>query len=205
MLNKLKSLKNAFTLTEVLVATLISSIVLWFIFVYLSDMSTWIQETKSEVIMMSRVYDFTHKLENFRNIYTSWAILVDNTSTWSDVFIMKDISWKNGILMWVVNVSNNKLDTDTTLYADRWIWFRKLSEYELWEISSNVNFIYDYIFQEDNIYSDIKVQEFNLTSYNSWTIFELGLTYDLNYQVNLIWQFWADLPKWWLKKINIDF
>lgn len=205
MLNKQKNLKNAFTLTEVLVATLISGLILWYIFVFLWDMSTGIVETKKEVIAMSRIYELSHTINNYRNIYTTWSILVNNTWTWSDVFLMKDNEWKNGVLLWVVNIWDNKLDTDNTRYDDRWIWFRKLSEFELWEISTNTWVIYDYVFQEDQIFSDLKTQDLVFLSYNSWTIYDMSLIYNLDFQANLIWQYWADLPKDSLKKLNIDF
>lgn len=197
--------KQAFTLTEVVVATLISSIVLWFIFIFLWDISSGIIDTKREIILMSHFYDFSYKLNNLRNVYTTGSILVDNTGTWSDVFLMKDISGQNWVLFWVVNIADMKLETDNTVYDDRWVWFRKLSSNELAEVDTNVDFIYDYVFQEDQVFSDLKVQDLNIVSYNSGSIYDLNMSLNLDFQNSLIWQYWADLPRDDLKKFNIDF
>lgn len=202
---KLKPSILAFTLAEVVIASLISGIILSLIFIFLWDISNWIVDSKNETILMSRLYDFSNKLNNYRNIYTTWAILINNTSTWSDVFLMRDVTWTNGILLWTVKLENQKLDTDNTIYADKWVWFRKVSSSELALIDSDVNNVYDFIFLDDQIYTDLKVQDMILESYNSWAIYDLSLVVDMNFQNSLVWQFWQDLPRDNLKKINLDF
>ncbi|MDD2870502.1 MAG: prepilin-type N-terminal cleavage/methylation domain-containing protein [Candidatus Gracilibacteria bacterium] len=197
--------KQAFTLTEVVVATLISSIVLGFIFIFLGDISGGIVDTKREIILMSHFYDFSYKLNNLRNVYTTGSILVDNTGTGSDVFLMKDISGQNGVLFGVVNIADMKLETDNTVYDDRGVGFRKLSSNELAEVDTNVDFIYDYVFQEDQVFSDLKVQDLNIVSYNSGSIYDLNMSLNLDFQNSLIGQYWTDLPRDDLKKFNIDF
>lgn len=196
---------SAFTLPEVVIATFISWIVLSFIFIFLWDISSWISESKKETILMSDFYDFTYKLNNYRNVYITWWIIVDNTSTWSDVFLMQDITWENGILIWPVNLDDNKLDIDNTIYNNRWIWFRKLSTQEISEVNIDVNNIYNYMFQNDNIYSDLKVHDMSFNSYNSWSIYEINVSINMDFQNSLIWQYWFDLPRNNLKKFNIDF
>ena len=198
-------IKKAFTLVEVFIATFISSIVLSFIFIFLSDISSWILDTKNEIIFMWHFYDFTYKLNNYRNIYTTWSILVNNTSTWSDIFIFKDESWTSALLLWPVKLSNNKLYTDNTIYEDRWIWFKKLSATELSDLATNLNNIYDFHFQDDQIYSDLKLQDLSFESYDSWKIYDMNLTLNPYFQINLVWQYWVDLAKDDLKIFNIDF
>lgn len=197
--------KLAFTLAEVVIASLISSIILSLIFIFLWDISNWIVDTKNETILMSRLYEFSNKINNYRNIYTTWSILINNTSTWSDVFLMRDATWTNGVLLWTVKLENKKLDTDNTIYADKWVWFRKLSSSELALVDSDVNNVYDFIFQDDQIYTDFKAQDMILESYNSWAIYDLSLVVDMNFQNSLVWQFWQDLPRDNLKKFNLDF
>jgi hypothetical protein len=189
----------------VMLATFISTIVMGFIFIFLSDISSWIVDTKNEVLFMWKLYDFSYKLNNYRNVYNTWWILINNTSSWSDVFILKDIEWNNAIILWTVRLSDKKLYTDNTIYEDRWIWFRRLSTTEQTEIVTNIANIYDYIFQEDQIYTDLKVQDLSFSSYNSWTIYEMNLNLDTSFNSSLIWQYWVDLPKDSLKILNIDF
>ena len=197
--------KIAFSMSEVIVATFISAIVLSFIFIFLSNISDWIANTKKEAKIISSFYDFTYKLNNYSNIYTSGSILINNSWTWSDVFLMKDIEWENGILFWAINIDDLKIDTDTTIYENRVVWYRKISSDELADIDSDINNVYDYIFHEDNIFHDLKVYDFILISYNSWTIFDLSMIVNLDFQNSLVWQSWADLPREDFKKFNIDF
>lgn len=196
---------KAFTLPEVVIATFISWIILSFIFIFLSDISSWISDSKKETVLMYDFYDFTYKLNNYRNVYITWWIIVDNTSTWSDVFLMRDVTWENWILIWAVNLADNKLDTDNTIYENRWIWFRKISNEELLDIDMDVSNIYELIFQDDNIFSDLKLQDLSFESYNSWEIFEINVLINKDFQNNLVWQYWNDLPRDNLKKFNIDF
>lgn len=196
--------KKAFTLSEVVIATFISSIVLSFIFIFLSDMVEGINETKEEVRVVSSFYDFTNKLNNYRNVYITWSILIE-TSSWSDIFLMEDYSWENGILIWPVKLFDNQLTSENTVYEEKAIWFRKISSTELAEIDLNRDIIYDYSFQDDQIFSDLKIQDIIILSYNSWSLFDFRLVVDTNFQIALLWQLRADLPRDSLKKFNINF
>jgi len=197
-------IKKAFTFSEIVVATFISMIVMSFIFIFLSDTIEAIWNTKDDVDMISSFYDFTNKLHNFRNIYITWWILVE-TSTWSDIFLMRDFSWENGILLWPVKLDSSYLYIDNTTYEEKWIWFRKISSTELVSIDADVNIIYDLSFQEDQIFSDIKIHDFILIEYNSWDIFELGLIVDSDFQINLAWKLISEVPKDSQQRFNIDF
>lgn len=196
--------KKAFTLTEVVIATFISAMILSFIFIFIVNIVDSISNVKTEVNIMSSFYDFNNKINNLRNVYITWWILIE-TSTWSDVFLMKDFTWENGILIGPVKLSNNKLETDNLVYEAKWIWFRKLSSSEIIEIETNINLVYDYLFQKDQIFFDLKLQDLVLISYNSWEIYNLGLVVDLNFQNSLIWQMRQNLPKDSLRRFNIDF
>lgn len=206
-INKWKILSfniNAFTLVEILISTFISIIVLSFIFLFLSSTMNSIWSNKNEIDWLASFYDFTNKINNLRDIYSSWWILVE-TSTGSDVFLMQDISWENWILIWPVKISSNQLLIDNSIYENKWIWFRKVSSDELIDINSNVDIIYDYIFHDDQIFSDIKIQDFILVWYNSWTIFDLSIIFDLDFKDTLVWQPWINLPRDSLKRFNINF
>ncbi len=201
-----KNIKKAFTLTEVLIASAISTIVLGFIFIFLANMVEWIGHTKKEVAIFSAFYDFTNKLNNYRNVYVSWSILTE-TLSWSDVFLMRDASWQDGMLFWPVNLSDNKIDitNSTTIYKNTWIWFRRVSALELAEIDLDTNEIFDYIFQNDQIYPDLKVKNLVLKSYNSWTIINMDLLLNINFNNWLVWTSWSEIPKDYLRNFNIDF
>ncbi len=205
LINYKNNIFKAFTLTEVVIASFISSMVLSFIFIFLLDITNWINNNKNEINVLSQFYDFSYKLNNLRNVYLTWWIIIDNTSTWSDVFLMRDLSWNNWILLGVIKLTDKKLDTDILKYEDRWIWFRKLSSSELLEIDNDINKIYDFTFFDDQIYYDLKIQDLEIFSYNSWSIYEMNLLINMDFNINLVWQNWNNLPRDNLKKININF
>jgi type II secretory pathway pseudopilin PulG len=66
-----RNFKKAFTITEVIVATFISSLVMSFIFIFIFDVVDGIREAKDEVEYLEAVYDFTNQLNVHRNLYIS--------------------------------------------------------------------------------------------------------------------------------------
>lgn len=197
-------IKKAFTLPEIMIATFISVIILSFIFVFIWNIMIWISGTKNEIEVMSSFYDFTNKLNNYRNVYITWWILVDSITD-SDVFLLEDIQWENGILIWPIDINDRTLNLDTTQYYNKWLGFRKISSTELADIDLNINNIYNYTFQSDQIFSDLKLQNMVLIEYNSWSVYDLTLTVNIDYQSSLIGQKWSELPIDTLRKFNINF
>jgi hypothetical protein len=117
---------------------------------------------------------------------------------------MKDTKWLKWVLVWPVNLQDFKLDNDNTVYENKWLWFRKLNEAELIAVELDPQIVFDYSFHKDQIFSNLKVQDFIAISYNAWTITNIHLILDLNFQTSLIWQLWSELPKDSLIRLNID-
>ena len=199
-------LKKWFTFVEIIVATSISVTIMTFIFIFLIDTTDNIWDSKRNVSTLSAFYDFSNKLYNYRSIYLTWWILIDNpTSTWSDVFLMQDYDWQNGILVWPVKIWDSQLYLDNTLYENKWIWFRALSSIELVAITTDSWAIYDLKFQEDQIFSDINIHDFSLTEYNSWTIYELRLLVETDFQITFVPQLLSEISKETQKVFIINF
>jgi hypothetical protein len=175
-----------------------------FVFIFLSNILDWISETNEEVKVLSSFYDFTNKINNYHNVYKTWWILVDNIDG-SDIFLMEDLLWQNGVLIGPINLLDSKLDTNNVVYQNKWVWFRKISSTELSEIEADNNVIYTYEFQKDQIFSDLKTKDLIIISYNSWSVYDLSLIVDLNFHTSLVWQLWENLPKNTLRKFNINF
>ena len=203
-----KQLKNAFTLTEVLVATFIWTIILWFIFVFLGDIMNNISESKKEIIVLSNYLDFSNKLNNYVDVYNTGTILIDNAEdVWTDLFIMKSPSWDSGLLLWVVNLINYQLDLDNTSYKNTWLWFRYLSSQELQDIeaSSGSIVVYWYLFQKDKVYDELNIKDMQINLYNWWYIHEINLSINIDYKSWLQWVLWKNIPESTLIKFNLDF
>ena len=64
---------------------------------------------------------------------------------WSDIFLMEEPSWENGILFWPVKLSDSKLNTDITTYENKWLGFRRVSSEEMAAIDIDPNIIYTYL------------------------------------------------------------
>lgn len=205
MVQNLKNnIKKAFSISEVIVATFISVIILSFIFVFISNIISWISTINQEVKILSSFYDFTNKVNNYRNVYISWSILVDNIGS-SDVFLMKDVTWENGILIWPVSLINRKLDLWTIYYKNKWVWFRKVSTSEIANIETDVNVIYNYEFHSDQIFWELKAKEMSFVSYNWWKIYDLFLYVDVDYQSSMVGLRRDSIPKDKLRRFNINF
>jgi hypothetical protein len=61
-----------------------------------------------------------------------------------------------------------------------------MSKDELTSVELNPETVFDLIFQKDQIFSDLKVQDFVLISYNSGEIFNLSLVLDLDFNIGLV-------------------
>ncbi|MFK7780063.1 MAG: hypothetical protein QM490_02850, partial [Candidatus Gracilibacteria bacterium] len=153
---------------------------------------------------LSSFYDFTNKLNNYRNVYITGGILIDNVDG-SDIFLIEDVLGKNGILFGPVRLYDSKLNVDNVVYENKGIGFRKISSAEMLEIEADVNVVYNYFFQKDQIFPNLKTQDMYFVKYNSGNIYDLTLILDLNFQISLVGQLWENLPKGTLRKYNINF
>jgi len=196
--------KKAFTFVELIISATISAIVLVFLLVFLWDVFNEMNVSQAETKNIIIFKDFSSQLNIYRNLYKSWSILVDNTSTWSDIIIMKSVDWKDAILLWVVNPNTLKIDTiPATYYKESVLWFRSLSNQELLDLQWNPNLAYNYIFQKDKLYYWLMIKDFQANIYSN--LIDLDLSINLYFNKELVWELWVNLPKIDLKKFNLDF
>lgn len=201
-----KKSNKAFSLTEVLVATFIWAIILWFISIFLWDILDNMSKSKKEIKALTTYFDFSNKLVNYKDIYNTWSIFIDNdTASWSDLFIMKNSLGDSWILFWVVNLTNYKIDLDNSTYKNTWIGFRYLSSDDINNIDNDQNLVYSLLFQKSNVYSDLNIKDMQITSYNSGSLFDMNLFVNVDYQNSLEWELWKNLPKDNLFKFNLNF
>lgn len=201
-----KKSNKAFSLTEVLVATFIWAIILWFISIFLWDILDNMSKSKKEIKALTTYFDFSNKLVNYKDIYNTWSIFIDNdTASWSDLFIMKNSLGDSWILFWVVNLTNYKIDLDNSTYKNTWIGFRYLSSDDINNIDNDQNLVYGLLFQKSNVYSDLNIKDMQIASYNSGSLFDMNLFVNVDYQNSLEWELWKNLPKDNLFKFNLNF
>lgn len=175
----------AFTFVELIVATTISAIVLlltfWFVANTIGEISYSIKHSKI-LISYNELFE---KLNNYRNVFLSWAVLIDNaTWMWNDVLLLSNLDSSDGVVFWVVNRDTMKLEQNARYlyYYEKVLWYRKLSQFELSELAWDKNKVYDYSFYEDKLFENLKIKDFQLSLYNSWTSFEGALQINLDYK-----------------------
>ena len=198
--------KNAFTLVELIVAILISSIILIGILIFLWDTMENIASSKANTRNLIAFSEFQNKLNSYKNIYSSWYILVDNNSnSWSDIFIMKNNNNDDWILISRIDLDTKKIIEDNKIYKYTPLWIRRISKQEINDINSNTWVIYDYKFQSDKIFYDLNLKDFQITSFNSGSINEFKLIINPYYLDRFNWTEWKEIPTKDLLNINIDF
>lgn len=206
----MKSFNNIwFTLIELVVSVFISSILLMGIFYFLS-------ENIEEIFLSNNKTSFYNDLNNFRekslyisNNYNSWVIFVNNNYwSWSDILLLTSKIKDDWYILWVVNREIMKLETWTILYNtyyNKVLWYTKVSSWEIANIYSSGWYIYNIAFNNDNLYNNLKIRDFQLDLYNSWSIINMDISFLLNYNNSLNNSNWIDLSWLELFKINLNF
>jgi len=201
-----KKIKKAFTLIELIVAILISAIVLSFILVFLWDTMDNIASGKSNTKILISFSEFQNKLSSYKNIYSTWYVLIDNdTSTWSDIFLMRNLDSTDWIIISRIDLDTKKIIEDNSVYKNSPIWIRRVSASELWDISSTPSIVNGYVFKNDKIYKDLILKDFQVNSYNSWYIDEFDMVINPYYINDFKWEIWENLKTDELLNLNINF
>ncbi len=201
--------KYGFTFVELVVAMFISSIVLTAVFYFIANSIDEITSSTKRTEFYNSFYEFRDKFLYFSNIYSSWNILVDNsTSSWSDIILLQNSMWTDGVLIWVVDQNIYRLESTAekyNQYYNKSPWYRRLSEYEINLVKTNSGAIYDIEFTKNNTYDKVTVRDFQVYWYNSWTILNVDLTLMSDINESLVWQTWDNLRWQEFFKFNLNF
>ena len=166
--NKTSNIKSkilAFTLLELIVSLLIWTIVLIYTFSFVWDTIAELSKSNRQSKILSSFYEFNTKLNNYRNLFVSSEILIDN-DFWdgSDILLLRNPSNNLWVIFWVVNKNFMKLenisDYDTYYYKVLWYW--ELSNGELSDILSNPSNAYNYTFYSDKLFDGFTLKDFQL-------------------------------------------
>lgn len=198
-LYKKKAVLKWFTFVELIVSLFISSIVLIWVFYFISTNIEEITKSNNEIAFYNSLNDFREKMLYFSNVYGSWVV-IRNYETWtgSDTFIFKYDDDSEGIMVWVVPVELMKIETLTENYSkyyNKVLWYRKLSSSELYEISVDPEYVKTYTFFDDKIFKDLKIKDFQVDLYNSWAIINMDFVFIENYKKLYDWRSFDSL-KW---------
>lgn len=184
--------KKAFTIIELIISILISVILLWGIFYFLSDTILGIAKAGSQSRFLKDFYSFTTVLDTWNT-----EILHDNSQGTFDVALLESLDTTSGILIWVVDNATLRLSGTgrSGEYHNALLGYRSLSSFELSEISSNPDIVYEYDFFPDKLFYNFHLQDFQLQAFNSWATMEVMLSIFTEYRPDLEWDSWEIVPK----------
>ena len=174
-MNKIK----AFTLVELVVSIILSSIIFLFLMNFISKTFSEISYSNNKSKIIMEIYDFEDTIKNIREIYNSGAILKNNPSgTGSDILLLRTSILENKKEWYIIAmISNDLLTIDWNTNVDN-IWdkvlaYKKISSYELGLLSWDINEVYNFKFNRDKVFENIKLKDLQLEKYNTWAILRL--------------------------------
>lgn len=191
--------RRGFTLTELVIAVAISSIVLIIVFTFVVDTITNLSTTRSASEKITSFHDFSMQIKKYKNTYNTVSVIHNGTSTAGyDIIMLKDFTGSGWVLVWLVDPENMKLVKDNTYenYKKRVIWLRNITADNIVELQWDPNKAYDYNFYEDKIYEDLFTKDFQVELYNTGAIIEISvwIIFD-EYNVNFEGQKWNAIPE----------
>lgn len=190
--NHIDKNSNAFTIVELMVAIVISIILLWGIFYFMSETILGISRSSAQANFLKDFYWFTTVLDTW-----DLEILHDYSDESFDVWILKSLDNQSGILIGVVDADTMQLSRtgSVNMYHNSVLWYRSLSSTEILDINADADVIYDYDFFGNKLFQRFNLQDFQLLSYNTGATVELQLFISPSYSPGLHGQTWDSLPR----------
>ncbi len=191
-------IKKWFTLTELVISVVISATVLIFVFSFIADVLRELTLTNERAKVLSDMYEFNSRLKNYKSAFLTGSIVIDNAAnTGYDVLMLKNTIGTDGILVWVVDLSTKKLVPNTWywLYWKYAMAMRELTTQNIIDIGSSSAIVYSYTFYDDKIYKSLYVKDFQVTSFNTWAIYDLFFTFVIKFSQEFVNQSWNGLPQ----------
>lgn len=188
--------KNWFTFIELVVSVTISVVIFIIIFSFVVDAINNLTISNKKAIVLSNFYDIYDKIWDYRNIYISWSIIIDNPYwVWNDVALIKNNNNDKWLLFWVIDKDTMKIDSWSTYdkYTYKVFWYKQLNLSELYKVESNSWEVYNISFKGANIF-DTPIKTFHADLFNSWWVFLVDLELLIAYNKNLEWKSWSSIP-----------
>lgn len=188
-MQKNKNTYSWLSLVELIVATSISVIVLWWVMFFVSLALEEIGQNNQKNNYMNSFYELSTFLNTADvDIISIW---------WFDTWIVSWVDWEGGILIGVVHADTFELiqSSDIWTYLPMHIVIRELSEQELDTIQANPNNIQNIVFYPDQTLQEFYVHDFSIQDFWAWeittpnieNIYELQVSILTNFNFSLKW------------------
>ncbi len=189
----------AMTLVELIIAITISSIVLLFVVVYISDVLWLIWESRKSTSNFVELQKISQTLQDLKYKYPVASI---DDSTGEEVLILKNIQDTDGVVIWIIQSDTKNLSnvSDISLYSQKYLARRFLLSTES-TFNSNISFSGSEFFP--NI--SVKDVDFEIFNFSSWSIIEMNLEFMKNYSTNRLWENISDMDVQNFQNYNFSF
>ena len=201
--------KKAFTLVELIVAVTISAIILLFLMSFIADTFNEIAYSNKKTKLLINLYEVEDRFKTLKQQYLSGIILKDNIEwVWSDIILLRTLPTEP-IQWWYIfaQVEEDTLKIDNSSNVNniskKVLGYRKISSSEL--LALNSTNVYDLKFNLDEIFPNIYLKDFQVELYNSWTIIQISLHVNLDYNIELNWWKYSNIWNESIEKIIFNF
>jgi hypothetical protein len=129
--------------------------------------------------------NFNGTLNNYRNVFLTGSVFIDNTGTWSDVLMLTSLDKDAWIIVWVVDRDTMRLENTQEryeLYYNKVLWYRDISETEIIELENDPSQIFYYDFFADKVFDEIKIIDFQLGLFNNEQILDIDMKVNKDYK-----------------------
>lgn len=183
---KLINNKNCFTLIELIISILISTILFFIVFTFIANSIEDLTKSNFKTVTFNQIFSFR---DNLNRTIRWWYMMMDIIWTWSEnnVIYLKNAEGSEWFVFWVVNRETMKIQKNY-IYWDNTIWYRKLSQTEVNNINTSSWEVYNLTFMQDKIYDWLIIKDFKAEFYNSWTVLDLNISSILFYNDSMIWE-----------------
>ncbi len=189
----------AMTLVELIIAVTISSIVLLFVVVYISDVLWLIWESRKATSNFVELQEISQTLQQLKYKYPVASI---DSSAGAEVLILKNIEDTDAVAIGIIQADTKNLSdaSQIPVYSQKFLARRFLLETES-SFDNSISFSGSEFFP--NI--SIKDIDFEIFNFASGSLVEMNLEYIKNYSDNRLWENIWDMSTQNFQNYNFSF
>lgn len=198
----------AFTLAELIVAVLIWTLVLSILMSFITTSMNEISYSNRQTKVIEKINSFSTSVNNYKWTFAVSTVLVNNTGTWSDVLMLVNPEETEWIILGVVSGDSlelENLESDYELISKKYMGIRQLTTADIVTLKADPNTAFSLNFNEDKLFKDLIMKDFQAESYNWWAIIDTDLRILINYKESVDWEKWESITNDWIYKINMNF
>ena len=158
--------------------------------------------------VLDSINTFSTTINNYKWSFEEASIIIDKTWTWSDIIMLNNESQNEWILIGIVGKNTLKLeDTEwnfNTIY-EKHLAIRELNEGDIVNLRATPENAYDLNFNEDKLFYELVMKDFQVGLYNSWAIIDANLDILINYKQGVDGENWDNITNDWIYSINMNF